>query len=163
MFNEDTLQKFYQYCYTLTCDEQNAFDLLQTALEKYLCLNTTPTYPNAYMKRIIHNQFIDEYRRNNKFQMDSLEDADLPIDFDMRTLESIDISCELVEQIFSTLEPEDREILYFWAVEGFSTSQISELLGVPKGTILSRIYRMRHKVISEFAEIYGDGAVEVTT
>jgi RNA polymerase sigma-70 factor (ECF subfamily) len=163
MFNKDALQKFYQYCYVLTCDEHNAFDLLQTALEKYLRQNINPAHPTAYMKRIIHNQFIDEYRRNNKIQMDSLEDVDLPIDFDIRTLESIAISSEMVEQIFSMLEPEDREILYFWAVEGFSTSQISELLQTPKGTILSRIYRMRHKLINEFSDVYGGEAVEVIT
>ena len=154
MFSDDTLQKFYQYCYVLTCDEQNAFDLLQTSLEKYLRLTTTPTSPNAYMKSIIRNQFVDEYRRKSLLQIDSIEDIDLLVDFDMRTLESLAISSEMVENVFSALEPEDREILYFWAIEGFSTSQIAEYLEVPKGTILSRIYRMRHKLNNEFADAY---------
>lgn len=63
MFNKDALQQLYRYSYSLTCDEHDAYDLLQGALEKFIKLNVEANQPVAYMKRIIYNRFIDECRR----------------------------------------------------------------------------------------------------
>ena len=35
MFDKEMLQKLYRYSYSLTCDEHDAYDLLQTSLEKF--------------------------------------------------------------------------------------------------------------------------------
>jgi len=151
MFDKQQLQNLYRYCYSLTCEKQNAYDLLQNSLEKYIKKNGSKTRPIAYMKGIIRNQFIDDYRRNKIVQFEEMEESVVAADFDVRTLESIVINENMVEHVLRHLDDDEREIIYHWAIEGLSTSQISDELGKPKGTILSKIYRMRKKIIEQFS------------
>lgn len=160
MFDKVTLQKLYRYCYSLTCDEHNAYDLLQGALEKFLKVNETVEQPGAYIKKIIYNRFIDECRREKVIQFENIDDADLPADFDVKTLESMFVSDDIVKHILQSLDPEERNIMYFWAIEGFSTTEIAMRLEMPKGTVLSKIYRMRKKLIEQFGD-NSDGVMEV--
>ena len=150
MFDKDSLQQLYRYCYSLTCNEHNAYDLLQGALEKFLNSDVKAKQPMAYIKRVIHNKFVDDLRRQKIVHFDSLEETELPADFDVQTLENILINEDMVEQVLQFLEADEREILYFWAIEGFSTSEIALQLEKPKGTILSKIYRMRKKLHEKF-------------
>jgi len=41
------------------------------------------------------------------------------------------------------LDPRYREVLLLWAVEGLKYREIGEVLGVPLGTVMSRLYRAR--------------------
>lgn len=156
-FNQTELDKLYRYCFALTQQEDAAFDLLQSSLEKFL---KKPPYElvsaSSYIKRIIRNHFIDQYRKDTKHQFESFdEEKDSFTDFDIATLESIVINEDEIEKILKLLVPLDREILYLWSVEGYSTEQLSQLLEIPKGTILSRIARLRVKVINEYGDIKG--------
>ena len=151
MFDKDELQKLYRYSYSLICDEHDAYDLLQGALEKFIRSNIVANQPMAYIKKIIYNRFIDECRRQKIIQFESFNELELPTDFDVRTLEELLISENSVNKILLSLEPDEREIMYCWAIEGFSTAEISEKLDKPKGTILSKIYRMRKKIIKQFS------------
>lgn len=152
MFDKEILQQLYRYCYSLTCDEHEAYDLLQGAVEKFIKFNVVASQPVAYVKKIIYNRFIDDYRRQKIVQFESLEEAALPADFDVQTLEELLVNENMAEQILKSLEPDEREIMYCWAIEGFSTSEIAEKLEKPKGTILSKIYRMRKKLIEQFGD-----------
>lgn len=152
MFDKDALQKLYRYAYSLTSDEHDAYDLLQGALEKLIKSNVLAEQPIAYAKKIIYNRFIDECRRQKIVQFESLEEATLPTDFDVQTLEELLVNENMAEQILQSLEPDEREIMYCWAIEGFSTSEIAIKLEKPKGTVLSKIYRMRKKLIEQFSE-----------
>jgi len=150
MFDQQTLQKLYRYCYALCCNEHNAHDLLQTAIEKFINSRHEATNPSSYIKRIIHNQFIDDCRRQNILQFDEMEEDHLPADFDVQTLETMVINEDMVEKVLDHLQADEREIIYFWAIEGMSTAEISTQLEIPKGTILSKIYRMRKKLLQIF-------------
>ena len=108
------------------------------------------------MKRIIYNRFIDECRREKIVQFESAEEADLPADFDVQTLEELLVNENMAEKILQSLEPCEREIMYCWAIEGFSTSEVAIKLEMPKGTVLSKIYRMRKKLIEKFTEYSSD-------
>jgi len=152
MYDKDTLQKLFRYCYALTCNEQNAYDLLQDSLERYIKSDNTTNQPTAYIKRIIHNKFVDDCRRQKIVQFEAMEEENLPTDIDMQALESIVINEDLAGKVLQYLDPGEREIVYFWAVEGFSTSQIAEQLDMPRGSVLSKIYRMRKKLVEHFDE-----------
>ncbi|MCK5386719.1 MAG: RNA polymerase sigma factor [Gammaproteobacteria bacterium] len=151
MFDKEILQQLYRYAYSLTCDEHDAYDLLQGAIEKFIKSNIEANQPTAYIKKIIYNRFIDDCRRQKIVQFENMEEAALPADFDVQTLEELLVNEALAEQILKSLEPDEREIMYCWAIEGFSTSEIAEKLDKPKGTILSKIYRMRKKLIEQFS------------
>jgi len=150
VIDEIMLNNLYRYCYSLTNNEHNAYDLLQSALEKYLKSKSKTENSSAYIKKIIRNQYIDNYRREKRIEFESFEESTIPTDFDVKTLESIIVNEGLVEQIIEFLDMDEREILFFWAIEGMSASQIEIQIGVPRGTILSKIYRMRKKIMSHF-------------
>ena len=157
MFDKATLQQLYRYCYSLTCNEHNAYDLLQSALEKFIKTNNKALNTNAYIKRIIHNQFVDDCRRQQIIAFEEIDEQSPPADFDTQTLESLVINDNMAAKVLQYLKPDEREIMYFWAIEGMSTAQVAEQLEIPKGTILSKIYRMREKLQKQFA----DGSDEV--
>lgn len=151
MFDQDALNKLYRFCYSLTVDESNAYDLLQNALEKYLKSKTTKDHDLAFMYQIIRHQFIDDYRKQSKQQTVPFEEKD-HIDFDVKTLESINIDEDLIEQVLTSLQPLEREILFYWSIEGYSTQQVAEMLEMPKGTVLSKIHRMRQRIKQQFSK-----------
>lgn len=150
MFDKEMLQNLYRYSYSLSCNEADAYDLLQSALEKFIKIEAETKNPTAYIKKIIYNLFIDDCRRKKIIEFDELEENELPADFDVQTLESLHINENLAEQVMLSLEPDEREIIYYWVIEGLSTAEIARCLSKPKGTILSKIYRMRQRLLQQF-------------
>ena len=147
MFSKEELNTFYRYCISLTGDENSAGDLLQCCLEKYVKHETLEVNDSkAYFRRMIRNQFIDDQRKEGNQQLDELVEENTVIPLDSRSLDDIIVEREMVEIIMSSLTPHEREILFLWAVEGFTVQDISNDLGIPKGTLLSRLHRLKIKV-----------------
>jgi len=48
--------------------------------------------------------------------------------------------------VFSTLPKPQREVVFLTFYEGLSYPEIAELLGVPAGTVKSRMFHARKKV-----------------
>lgn len=151
MFDQGDLNQLYRFCYSLTLDEPSAYDLLQSALEKFLKNDTKKQNTIAFMYQIIRHQFIDDYRKQSRQKTEPFEEQDY-VDFDVKTLESLSIDDDLIEQVLEYLTPLEREILFYWAVEGYSTQQIADMLAMPKGTVLSKIYRMRLRIKQQFSD-----------
>ncbi len=153
MFDQDSLNKLFRYCYTLTGDNDQAYDLLYSCIEKQLSRKSTNS-SLAFMHTIIRNQFIDQYRKNKLIQYEEIDEQSIT-DIDCRSLENIIIDSNLIEHMLNSLDSEEREILYLWAVEEMTAKEISEYTATPRGTILSKIFRLRKKLEQEFgATIY---------
>ena len=55
----------------------------------------------------------------------------------------------LKDRIFDameTLTPEHRQIILLREVEGFSYKEISDVMGIPEGTVMSRLFYARRKL-----------------
>jgi len=150
LFCNQSLQSLYRYGYSLTLNEANAYDLLQDALERYLAQpqrHSELDKPEFYVRRIMRNRFIDELRHNQRFPLESLDQMDEQIaDLDLKQLETMVMEQQLLEQIWARINPLERELLHLWAVEGMTAVEISDQLETPRGTILSRIHRLRKKI-----------------
>ena len=150
MFSHDVLNSLYRYGYSLTNNEADAYDLLQDALARFL--ENKPDHVSSgeaipYLRRMMRNKFIDQLRRQQRFPLEVLDTVDPQIaDSDDIELERIVIAQEMLEQIWSQLVPLERELIHLWAVEGFNAREIAEQLETPRGTILSRIHRLRKKI-----------------
>jgi RNA polymerase sigma-70 factor (ECF subfamily) len=158
MFSKEELNRFYRYCLSLTGDENSAGDLLQCCLEKYVKLETLAVNDSkAYFRRMIRNRFIDDQRKKGHQQFYELDEEKTVIPLDLRSLDDIIVEREMVDIILKSLTPHEREILFLWAVEGFTVQDISNDLGIPKGTLLSRLHRLKIKVKNKFgaAKIMG--------
>jgi len=150
MLDKQDLQKLYRYALALVKDEDMAYDLLQTSIERTLNRNmATIDEPIAYIKVIMRNVFFDEQRRKKIVPMISIEqDEEEQYDSEnmQLSLEDIHIHLDDIEQITKMLTPAENELLYLWAVEEYTAEEISKLLTQPRGTVLSKLHRLKHRI-----------------
>ncbi len=141
-FTEAQLNQLYQYALVLCDQPADAYDLLQTSLEQYLPKRAQVDDPMAYVRRTIRNRWIDTHRK--EVIRENYENS--PPDIAESTLENIVIQQDLLKKIWQQLGSEERELLYYWAVLECSVTEISQELGIPRGTLLSRLHRMRKRI-----------------
>lgn len=151
MFSETELNHLYRYCLTLCNQEAAAYDLLQDGLESYL--KKSPELivnkPLHYLRRVIRNRFIDTLRHEQRNPIIMVEntDAHQVTEIGFQSLEQMQITQQTLENIWKKLQPLERELLHFWAIEGWTAQEIADELSIPRGTILARIHRLRKRII----------------
>ena len=149
MFNKDELNKLFQYALSLTRQEDIAYDVVQSALEKYLRKSPISVdKPLAYMKTIIRNLFFDMERHNKVIPMISADSDEVShIEaFDDSSMDDILINQQDVQRLTEKLSSEENELLYLWAVEEYTTEEIAKIFKQPKGTILSKLHRLKKRL-----------------
>lgn len=153
--DENALQGLYRYAMALSQNNADAYDLLQSAVEKYWVeitqKGTLIENNTAFVRRIIRNKHIDKLRENNRWRSESYEEY-ATYDISLATLEQSVISEDLLDKLWSELDTIDRDILYHWAVLGLTTDEASASLEIPRGTLLSRIHRLRKRLSTDFPE-----------
>jgi RNA polymerase sigma-70 factor (ECF subfamily) len=60
------------------------------------------------------------------------------------------------------LNPEYREVLLLWGVEGMKYREIALIIDVPIGTVMSRLYRARTALINQLGSMAEDLGVRMT-
>lgn len=63
---------------------------------------------------------------------------------------------EKVQQCINRLEKDHREILVLRDIQGFSYEEITEMLGLPDGTVKSRLSRARSAIKESLKKVFGD-------
>lgn len=146
MFNEFELNSLYQYAMTLCQQRDDAYDLLQSSLEKYLLElkrgGRTIHNNQAFVRRLIRNRFIDQFRYHQRWASEPFEEAS-SYDISPVSLEQHCIDSDSLEKIWQQISPQDRDILYHWVVLGYSTDEACEQLNMSRGSFLSRVHRLR--------------------
>lgn len=150
MLDKQQLNQLYRFAITLTNHGDQAYDLLQTCLEKYLKVDhANIKTPVAYLKRIIRNEFIDQTRKRRLYRdlapevLDRISDEN---SLNAITLEDIFVQQSEVAALLGTMQPEERELLYLWAVEEYTIDEIAQMQQVPQGTLLSKLHRLKKRV-----------------
>ncbi len=152
VFDRPALDRLYQYAISLCGAEADAYDLLQSALERYLQAqrkkNQQIENPQAYMRQIIRNSFIDLHRQQRVYNSDEFDEqihTKVP-DISSHSLENLVIEQDLLEKIWQHLNFNERELLYLWGLLGHTIDEIALELQCPRGTLLARIHRLRKKL-----------------
>ena len=145
--SREELQHLYQYAMTLCLQPADAQDLLQGSVEVFLTEVSNGKeikHPKSFVRRVIRNRFIDGYRHSQRWNDESYREESShdisPVD-----LEEIQVSRHLFQQVWKELSPQDRDILFHWAILGYTTEEACRLLDVARGTFLSRIHRIRRR------------------
>lgn len=140
------IPRLRRYAQGLVRERDKADDLVQDTLERALARMDNwrvGESPRRWLFTIMHHLFIDQVRkiarRGEKamLPLDSNEALSAPADqFDaMATLDIMDS--------LQAIAPERRAALLIVGVEGFSYAEAATILGIPAGTLMSRISRGR--------------------
>jgi len=150
--NKQQLNQLYRYCYALTSDRESAYALLQTAVKKYL-KHSMPQNVGIlpYLRHIIRKQFIIDAQQAQCIAFEVTESTGA-IALDTMTLDNILINKKIANSAWSALNAAEREIMYLCSIEGYTAVDISTETKVSKGVVLSRIYRIRDKVMDAFKQ-----------
>ena len=106
----------------------------------------------TFISMIARRRFIDYLRKITKFKtQDSLEDENNNIHLYKESLLNEETDLALVKSAIEEFDTDDQELLRLSVYEGYSHSEISEILEIPLGTVKTRIRRNLMKLKDTFA------------
>ncbi len=139
-----------RYARGLTSDRDRADDLVQDTLERAwgrFALWQKRADVRAWMFGIMHNLFIDRVRTQRTKPEDSAGD-ELPESAD-RPTQSDRLEVRDLDKALQRLPNEQREVLLLVGVEEMSYQEVATVIGVPIGTVMSRLSRARERLRAE--------------
>lgn len=164
------LDQLYGAALRLTRNPQDAEDLVQETYAKAFAAfhqYQQGTNLKAWLYRILNNAFISNYRKAQRRPKEA--DAEQVEDWqeyaasmhDSRGLMSAE--AEVLERLpdseikeaLEQLSDDRRTVVYLADIEGFSYQEIADIVGVPIGTVMSRLHRGR----TQLREILRDYAL----
>ena len=154
-FNQDLIavqDELFRYAYKLTMDREEANDLLQETSLKALDNRdkyTPDTNFRGWMYTIMRNIFINNYRKEVRDQTfvdhtDNLFHINQPRELENYTTENNYDSKEIYRVVHSM--PRDYRIPFLMHISGFKYREIADRLGLPLGTVKSRIFFTRQQL-----------------
>jgi RNA polymerase sigma-70 factor (ECF subfamily) len=146
--------RLYRLAWRLTGQKAEAEDLFQELLIKAFgklddLVNIDE--PGSWLSRVMYNLFIDERRRFARRRMHTVEEGEMAGDgiaglpgsdnpaWDHERLERM----QVLDSALSKLSDEHRLIVLLHDTEGYKLVEIQELIGIPVGTVKSRLHRAR--------------------
>jgi RNA polymerase sigma-70 factor (ECF subfamily) len=147
------LDILYRVARRLARSDHEAEDLVQeTYLKAYKAFGTYQEREfgiKPWLLKILNNTFLNRAAREKKApktaEQSALEQAPaiapvVPPELDYETLD------EEVKAALDRLTPEFRTVLLLWATNEMSYQEIADTLGLPIGTVMSRLHRARQQL-----------------
>jgi RNA polymerase sigma-70 factor (ECF subfamily) len=148
-------RRVYNLCYRFTGRPSEAEDLTQEVFIKIF--QTLRTYDprqgsfSTWLHRVARNHLVDHYRRTRKDRLTSPLEDELPRLEEVQTAVHDDPAGrvesrerqELVQRALEKLSPDMREAVILRDFQELDYEEISQILGIPLGTVKSRINRGR--------------------
>jgi RNA polymerase sigma-70 factor, ECF subfamily len=134
-----------RYARTLTRDETQAEDLVHdTLVRAYEGRATLRAGANlrTWLFSILHNTFIDgrrqrEAKLRREAETSRFAEITVPADQESR------VRLQQIGRAFRALPDEQRAVLHLVAIEGLPYKEAANALGIPVGTLMSRLGRAR--------------------
>ena len=158
---ESEIPRLRRYARALTRNTANADDLVQSSLVRALekqHLWQPGSNLRAWLFTILHNQHVNDVRHSlREGSLGPVEDAE-PV---WRVEPDVDASLQLrdLQRGINTLSYEQREVLLLVGLEGMRYEQVADILGIPVGTVRSRLSRARTtlRLLMDGAKSANDG------
>lgn len=155
------LDSVYASAVRLTRNERDAEDLVQDSVMRawrFFDSFERGTNFKAWLFRIVTNTFINHYRKNSRAQglheeseRQSVEAQFFSADATERALNPEDflldrVVTQSVLEAIDSLSVDFRMVVLLADLQEFSYREIAEILGVPVGTVMSRLFRARKQL-----------------
>lgn len=145
---EASWPRLYRVAYSWTHDAHLSRDLVQEAVSRAIAKHKQLKdieYLNPWLFRILSNCWMDVCRQKKYVEE---WDESLPL----QTQDTPEVQQHhreiknRVHRAMSRLPMEQRQVVTLVDLEGFSYSEVAEIVNVPVGTVMSRLCRARNKL-----------------
>lgn len=154
------IPRLRRYARALVGDRYSADDLVQDTLERAwnkLHLWRPGSDMRAWLFAIMHNVFVNQ-ARSRRYEVGGIED--LP-QIAVRATQGQNLELADVDRALRALPAEQREVVLLVAVEEMSYDEVSRALGIPIGTVMSRLSRGRERLRQAFGSGVGPVPLKV--
>lgn len=139
------IPRLRRYARAMLGDRAAADDLVQDTLERAwsrLHQWRAGSDMRAWLFGIMHNLRVDQLRRPRLATHSIEDDCDMPT----RATQSDGLELSELDSALNQLPDEQREVLLLVALEELSYADIAATLGIPIGTVMSRLSRGRERL-----------------
>jgi len=139
------IPRLRRYARALTGNPAEADDLVQDTLERALgkWALWRPGNLRAWLLTLMHNVFINQLR--TRPALVSVDEGDLP-EIPARPRQHDELEIRDLDRALARLPPEQREVLLLIGLEELSYEAAARVLGIPTGTVMSRLSRARERL-----------------
>lgn len=142
------VDSLYRFAFHLCGSREDAEELVQAFLTKIypkLDLLETIEKPGPWLRRGLHNLYVDGYRRRTReaglfCHDDSIDDSSDDTDTTLVEASRVETSAR-IRQAVQRLNPDQRIVVLLHHTEGYTLNELSGILQVPIGTLKSRLHR----------------------
>ena len=147
------IPRLRRYARALTGDRTRADDLVQDTLERALVKIHLwrPTGDlRAWLFTIMHNVYINQLRSRPAGLAAELDDEAMSVA--ARPTQSDWLEVRDLQAALLRLPEEQRELLLLVGLEQMTYAEVSGVLGIPMGTVMSRLSRARERLRAMLAD-----------
>ena len=144
---EEHFKMMYPLCCRYAIDEEQALDILHDGfikafknIRKY----KIGTSLSAWLRTIMVNTAIDQYRKNTKRRAERIEEASGICDVSPDVVSTM--SADQVLECLKQLPLGYRTVFNLYVVEGYSHKEIGEMLDITESTSRSNLVKARNKL-----------------
>lgn len=144
----------YRFCYRMLGNEEDAQDAAQETMVKVL--RNLDRYRSdwrfsTWVFGIARNTCIDEHRRRKRrrstTEVEIVDPGASPFELTAR-----EMSADRLHEALEQLPPLYREVLVLYHFEQLKYREIADLLDLPLGTVMNRIFRARQRLRTLYDE-----------
>ena len=150
------LPRLRRFAHALSRNPTDADDLAQATVERALKSRDQwqpGTRLDSWCYRIMRNLWIDIARsQSRRTAREAPEEEGLNIGEDPRDQMDAAVDLHRIMDAMARLPDEQREVVALILVEGFGYREVSEMLGLPIGTVSSRLVRGRTALLAMVGE-----------
>ncbi|GLS33003.1 DNA-directed RNA polymerase sigma-70 factor [Mesorhizobium albiziae] len=143
------IPRLRRYARALLRDRDAADDLVQDSLERALTrLDNwrTGENPRRWLFTIMHHLFVDQMRKVSRRGGNATVPVEAAERLPQAPAQQDNFAVRDVLDALEAISPERRAAIMMVAVEGFSYVEAANILGIPAGTLMSRIARGREEL-----------------
>lgn len=144
----EQIPRLRRYARVLTRDRERADELVQDCLERALSRLhrwRAGSDLRAWLFSIMHNLHVNQVRRHhNGPNFVPLEDEHCAVGTPTNTESNLDVRD--LETALAALPAEQHEIIQLVCLEGMKYEDVAQILAIPLGTVMSRLYRGRENL-----------------